>query len=516
MPVCSDSAYILIRLMHLNPRIDRKDAHPMDPLRLSQLSPSDIVIFGGTGDLSARKILPALYYRLRDGQLPEDSRVVVLGRKPMSREEYHAVLRHNLEEFVNPEDFSETDFSKLAAQVFYCELDAREGTHYAGIRTLLEHSPRPVRVFYLATPADIFSVICGHLKQEGLITPDTRVVLEKPIGKDLHSFCEINNAVLQYLNEKQVYRIDHYLGKETVQNLMVLRFANNVFERMWNADVIDHVQITVAESIGVGERGGYYDHSGAMRDMVQNHLLQLLCLVAMESPAQITPDAVRDEKLKVLRALRPIPPEFLSHCTVRGQYVAGDSKPGYLEEIKKTASDTETFVAIKAHVDNWRWSGVPFYLRTGKRMPQRYSEIVIQFKRTPHNIFPTQGDDIESNKLIIRIQPDERVQFQMNTKVPGPGGYRMKPVNLNLSFADEFHERYPDAYERLLMDVVRGNPTLFMRSDEVEAAWIWTEYLLKGWQERDMKPKTYAAGSEGPREAEALMVKDGRAWHENE
>jgi glucose-6-phosphate 1-dehydrogenase len=481
-----------------------------------QLSPSDIVIFGGTGDLSIRKILPALYYRLRDGQLPSESRIIVLGRKPASPEEYRATLRRTTEEFVAKADFSEKDFQQLAERVEYLVLDAREAAHYQTLRQLLEKDARPVRAFYLATPADIFGTICQYLKEGGLITPETRVVLEKPIGYDLDSFCNINNSVLKHLNEKQIYRIDHYLGKETVQNLMVLRFANNVFERVWNVDVIDHVQITVAESIGVGDRGGYYDHSGAMRDMVQNHLLQLLCLVAMESPAQITPDAVRDEKLKVLRALRPIPPEFLSHYTVRGQYAAGGDMPSYLEEIKKPSSDTETFVAIKAHVDNWRWSGVPFYLRTGKRLPERYSEIVIHFKRAPHNIFPTITDDMESNKLIIRIQPDERVQFQMNTKVPGPGGYRMKPVNLNLSFADEFHERYPDAYERLLMDVVRGNPTLFMRSDEVEAAWIWTEYLLKGWRERDMAPKPYAAGTWGPREAEALLARDGRAWHENE
>jgi glucose-6-phosphate 1-dehydrogenase len=488
---------------------------PLDSKQAKPLSPSDIVIFGGTGDLSVRKILPALYYRLRDGQLPASSRIVVLGRKPASRDEYQATLRKAMQEFVSQSDFTETDFARLATCVEYQVVDAREAAHYGPLRELLEKDARPVRVFYLATPADIFAGICGNLKAGGLVTDETRVVLEKPIGKDLQSFCHINNAVLQHLSEKQVYRIDHYLGKETVQNLMVLRFANNVFERVWNADVIDHVQITVAESIGVGDRGGYYDQSGAMRDMIQNHLLQLLCLVAMESPAQITPDAVRDEKLKVLRALRPILPEFLSHYTVRGQYVASGGMQGYLEDIKKPESDTETFVAIKAHVDTWRWSGVPFYLRSGKRMPERYSEIVIQFKRTPHNIFPTLGDEIESNKLIIRIQPDERVQFQMNTKIPGPGGYRMKPVNLNLSFADEFHERYPDAYERLLMDVVRGNPTLFMRSDEVEAAWVWTEYLLKGWQEREVKPRPYPAGTSGPREAEMLLARDGRAWHEN-
>ena len=485
-----------------------------------QLSPSDIVVFGGMGDLSVRKILPALYYRLRDGQLPAESRIIVLGRKAMTREEHAASVKKSMQEFVAKADFNDKDYARLAERMEYLELDARQAEHYGALKKLLETKARPVRVFYLATPADIFGGICEQLKLGGLVTPETRVVLEKPIGYDLKSFRDINNAVLRHLSETQVYRIDHYLGKETVQNLMVLRFANNVFERVWNVDAIDHVQITVAEDIGVGDRGGYYDHSGAMRDMVQNHLLQLLCLVAMESPSRITPDAVRDEKLKVLRALRPCLPANLNTETVRGQYragaIRGKAVPSYLDDIKKDDSDTETFVAIKAHVDNWRWSGVPFYMRTGKRMLERYSEIVIQFKRAPHNIFPLQSSEVESNKLIIRIQPDERLQLQMNTKVPGPGGYRLKPVKLNLAFADEFHERYPDAYERLLMDVVRGNPTLFMRTDEVEAAWIWTEYLLKGWEEARSKPKLYPSGSWGPEDAYALIARDGRAWHHDE
>ncbi|MGB1539995.1 MAG: glucose-6-phosphate dehydrogenase, partial [Rickettsiales bacterium] len=302
------------------------------------------------------------------------------------------------------------------------------------------------------------------------------------------------------------------------QNLMVLRFSNNIFERLWNSDAIDHVQITVAEDIGVGSRGGYYDKSGALRDMVQNHLLQLLCLVAMESPAQINPNSVRDEKLKVLRALRPLEGKDLGKYTVRGQYKNGTvhekSVSGYLEDVDMGSSDTETFVAIKAHVDNWRWSGVPFYLRTGKRMAERFSEIVIQFRPVPHHIFPGMSADPEPNKLIIRLQPDESVKLQMITKVPGPGGYRLKPVFLNLSLSEAFHERYPEAYERLLMDVVRGNPTLFMRSDEVEAAWSWTEKILHGWEESRQRAQLYTAGSWGPSDSFVLMAQDGNKWHE--
>lgn len=488
-------------------------------MAVTMLEPADIVVFGGTGDLSLRKIMPALYYRHQEGQLNPEGRILAIGRGEMTQDEFVKLIRDNCENYIPKADWDNKTWQDFAAHLRYAQVDAQDGKTYAGLAKLLADNPRDVRVFYLATPASIFGPICQELSKQNLITPNTRVVLEKPLGYDLESFRSINNAVLECVNESQVYRIDHYLGKETVQNLMVLRFANNIFERLWNSDSIDHVQITVAESIGVGSRGGYYDKSGAMRDMVQNHLLQLLCLVAMEAPHEINPDSVRDEKLKVLRSLRPISEQEVGRSTVRGQYRSGsvDSKPvaGYLEDIGQSASDTETFVAIKAHVDNWRWSGVPFYLRTGKRMAQRYSEIVIQFRPVPHNIFPGLSSEPVANKLVIRLQPDESVKLQMTTKVPGPGGYRLKPVFLNLSFADAFNERYPDAYERLLMDVVRGNPTLFMRTDEVEAAWQWTETILHGWENARQAPQPYTAGSWGPSDSFVLMAQDGNKWHED-
>lgn len=485
----------------------------------TMLDPADIIIFGGTGDLSLRKIMPALYYRHKEEQLNPKGRIFALGRSEMGHDEFLSLIRENCENYIPKADFDAKTWGDFARHLHYAQLDAQDAASYQALATQLQKDPRDVRVFYLATPASIFGPISKQLRDNGLITEQSRVVLEKPLGYDMTSFRAINDEVLECFAESQIYRIDHYLGKETVQNLMVLRFSNNIFERLWSSDTIDHVQITVAESIGVGTRGGYYDKSGALRDMVQNHLLQLLCLVAMEAPYEINPDSVRDEKLKVLRSLRPITEQEIGRSTVRGQYragaVAGKAVQGYLEDIEKASSDTETFVAIKAHVDNWRWSGVPFYLRTGKRMAERYSEIVIQFRPVPHNIFPGLSSEPVANKLVIRLQPDESVKLQMTTKVPGPGGYRLKPVFLNLSFADAFDERYPDAYERLLMDVVRGNPTLFMRTDEVEAAWQWTETILHGWEHARQAPQPYTAGSTGPSDAFVLMAQDGNKWHED-
>jgi glucose-6-phosphate 1-dehydrogenase len=342
-------------------------------------------------------------------------------------------------------------------------------------------------------------------------------VLEKPIGTDLESAKAINDGVAQVYAERQVFRIDHYLGKETVQNLMVLRFANMLFEPIWSRNYVDHVQITVAEDLGLEGRADYYDKSGALRDMVQNHMLQLLCLTAMEPPNQLDDDDVRTEKIKVLNALTPITGEAAKKQTVRGQYKAGvkDNKPvkGYLEELSsETVSSTETFVAIKANIDNWRWAGVPFYLRTGKRMSQRHSDIIIQFKPTPHSLF---GEGYESaNKLVIRLQPDEGVRLFVQIKEPGPGGLRVKSLPLNLSYAESFTVRYPDAYERLLMDVVRGNLSLFMRKDEVEAAWTWVDGLIEAWEKSGDRPEAYTAGSDGPLAAAMMMDRDNRAWWE--
>jgi len=342
-------------------------------------------------------------------------------------------------------------------------------------------------------------------------------VLEKPIGHDLESARAINDEVGQVFTESQTFRIDHYLGKETVQNLLALRFANSIFERLWNSDVIDHVQITVAETVGLEGRGDYYGHAGALRDMVQNHLLQLLCLMAMEAPVSLEADRVRDEKLKVLRALRPMEPHEVAGLTVRGQYgpgaVDGKPVPGFLADLGEP-SGTETFVALKAEVRSWRWANVPFYLRTGKRLPQKVSEIVVQFRALPFSVFPGAVSELAANRLVIRLQPEEGMRLEMMTKEPGPGGLRLTPTGLDISFEKTFGLRYPDAYERLLMDTVRGNATLFMRRDEVEAAWSWVEPILEAWNARPEPPRLYPAGSWGPTAAIALIEREGRTWYE--
>jgi glucose-6-phosphate 1-dehydrogenase len=344
------------------------------------------------------------------------------------------------------------------------------------------------------------------------------VVLEKPIGHDLASSRAVNDAVGMVFAEEQIFRIDHYLGKESVQNLLVTRFANTFLEPLWNAQCIDHVQISVSESIGVGRRADYYDTAGALRDMVQNHLLQLLCLVAMEPPTYVDRESVRDEKLKVLQALRPMTPEEVGSLAVAGQYTAGlvdgGAVPSYREEAENPASRTETLVALKAEVRNWRWAGVPFYLRTGKRMRRRSSEIVVQFKPVPHQMFPHSRGPQEPNRLVIRLQPDEGMRLHLTAKEPGPGGIRLRPVSLDLSYAQTFTSRSPEAYERLLMDVVRGNPTLFMRRDEVEAAWAWVEPILEHWATDERGPRPYPAGTDGPTAATTLIERDGRSWYE--
>jgi glucose-6-phosphate 1-dehydrogenase len=479
----------------------------------------DCVVFGATGDLTLRKLLPALYYRFTDGQFSSHCRIIGAARSDLTDESYRARAAKALRDHVAKGDMSDERLEKFLACVTYARTNAVEADGWGNLLTAFENSPDRVRVFYLATSPDLYGAVCHNLKTHKLITPKSRVVLEKPIGHDLASAREINDQVGAVFKEAQIYRIDHYLGKETVQNLLALRFANVIFERLWTADVIDHVQITVAETVGVETRGDYYDHSGALRDMVQNHLLQLLCLLAMEPPIALRGDLLRDEKLKVLRSLRPMAPHEVGQLTVRGQYVAGvtGGKPveGYLKDLGDgRASTTETFVALKVEVGNWRWAGVPFYLRSGKRLPQKVSEIVVQFKDIPFSVFPRDAADIQPNRLVIRLQPEEGIRLQMMTKDPGPGGLRLRPADLNISFGEAFSVRYPDAYERLLMDTVRGNATLFMRRDEVEAAWSWVEPILDAWQANGEKPKPYAAGSWGPTASIALIERDGRTWHE--
>jgi glucose-6-phosphate 1-dehydrogenase len=479
----------------------------------------DCVVFGATGDLTLRKLLPALYYRFRDGQIPGDSRIIGAARSDLDDHSYRDRAAAALKEHTAVEDFDPKVVRGFLDLVHYVRLDASSAEADWGALGAFLDAAR-VRVFYLATAPDLYGPICRNLGAKNLVTENSRVVLEKPIGHDLESARAVMRQVGEIFTESQTFRIDHFLGKETVQNLMALRFANTIFERVWSADVIDHVQITVAETVGLEGRAGYFDKAGVMRDMVQNHLLQLLCLIAMEPPLSLDADRVRDEKLKVLRALRPMEPHEVSALTVRGQYTQGaiDGKPvaGYLTDLGNNGSSaTETFVALKAEVRTWRWANVPFYLRTGKRLPQKVSEIVIQFRAQPFSIFPADAADWQPNHLIVRLQPEEGMRLEMMTKDPGPGGLRLSQTGLDLRFEKAFGMRFPDAYERLLMDAVRGDPTLFMRHDEVEAAWAWVEPILEAWAGRPDHPRPYPAGSWGPTAAIALIERDGRTWHED-
>lgn len=476
--------------------------------------PFDLVVFGATGDLALRKLFPSLFHRFSDGQIPNDSCFIGVARQEMSTDDFRELVRNGFETLANGDAETEA-FANFLNLIRYVGLDAtQKSPSYPRLQSKLSNDPTRPRVFYLATPPDVFVPICTQLACEGLVTPQARVVLEKPIGRDSASAKAINDGVGAVFSEDRIYRIDHYLGKETVQNLLVLRFANAMFEPIWSRASIDHVQITVSETLGVGTRGPYYDKSGALRDMVQNHLLQLLCLVAMEPPNALDADAIRTEKIKVMHALSPIGAAEVDKHTVRGQYRAGligdEPVRSYLDDLaSSTASSTETFVAIKAEIANWRWAGVPFYLRTGKRMAARKSEIVVRFRLPPHALF---GSTSQPNQLVIRLQPDEGMEMWLQIKEPGPGGLRVKAAPLDLAYAETFSLRYPDAYERLLLDVVRGNLSLFMRRDEVEAAWAFVDKIQAAWAESGQEPKAYTAGSEGPIDAAFMMDRDGRAW----
>jgi glucose-6-phosphate 1-dehydrogenase len=477
--------------------------------------PLDLVIFGGVGDLSVRKLLPALYMAHLHHNLPEATRIHALGRQAWDRDTFTAFVHEKVRGFIDPEALDESAWQSFVARLGYVSLDATQAGDFAGLASALQ--PGSDRVYYLATAPTLFTGICAHLHGAGLIDARSRVVLEKPLGHDLASARAINDEVGRYFSEAQTFRIDHYLGKETVQNMMVLRFGNTIFEPLWRSPYIKSVQITVAESVGVGSRAGFYDGTGALRDMVQNHLLQLLCIVAMEPPVSLDPDAVRDEKLKVLRSLRPMTVADVARDTVRGQYTAGasngDKAVGYHQEANVPAdSATETFVALRAHINNWRWANVPIFLRTGKRMAERRSEIVIEFADLPYTIFPDAPRQ-PVNRLMIRLQPEEHVQLQMMAKEPG-SGMRLRPVSLNLDLESAFSARRAEAYERLLMDVIKGRLTHFMRRDELEAAWTWVEPILDGWSNLNEKPRPYTAGSWGPAASSALMAREGSAWVE--
>lgn len=477
----------------------------------------DLVIFGGAGDLALRKLIPALYHRDRDCQLPSNCRIISLGRSDVEHDAFLGLVKSFLIKQIKASEYSEELWLSFSSRLQYLKTDALDPSNWQDLKAVLEGYEDRIRVFYLATAPKLFGPIAQGLKKNDLINDEVRIVLEKPLGTDYESALEINNQVGECFPENRIFRIDHYLGKETVQNLLALRFANSLFEPLWNRSNIDHVQITVAEDLGVGGRVEFYDQVGTLRDMVQNHLMQLLCLTAMEPPTNRDHEAVRDEKMKVLRALKPIKGRDVKRNTVRGQYqagaISGEAVDGYLDELEDQSSLTETYVALKLQIDNWRWSNVPFYLRSGKRLKMKYSEIVIQFQEVPHSIFPELTEGSGPNRLSIRLAPDEGVRLSLMTKVPGPGGFEIKPVSLNLSFEEEFGVGYPDAYERLLMEVIRGNPALFMRRDEVEFAWRWIDDIIAGWEDTNQQVEGYVAGTWGPTAASLLIDRDDRSWY---
>ncbi len=481
------------------------------------LSDFDLVFFGGSGDLAMRKLLPAMYARDVCNDLPATARIICVGRDEMSQEAFIEMVETHAKPHVK-ENVDAAAWQTFLDRITYVGVDAGNVATYAALAEALRKDPSLTRVYYLATPPQLFATICENLAAVGLATANSRVVLEKPLGRDLASAKQINKDVGKVFAESQIYRIDHYLGKETVQNLLALRFGNILFEPLWRREWISDVQITIAEKIGVGNRLGYYDNSGALRDMLQNHLLQLLCIVAMEPPTSIAPDAVRDAKLQVLRSLKRFTPTTLSQNIVRGQYrggyVDGQAVPGYRDEPgAPKQSKTETFVAMKAEIDTWRWAGVPFYLRTGKRMADRLAEIVVRFKPIPHSIFNQPTSSFQPNSLVIRLQPDEGLSMNLMAKTPGDS-MRLKQAELELDFREQFKSPRMEAYERLLLDVLRGQLTLFMRGDELEAAWEWVEPILEYWEQDDTTPVPYTSGTWGPAAASALIGRDGLQWRE--
>ncbi len=470
----------------------------------------DLVIFGGTGDLARRKILPGLHRRYLAGQMPEGAQIVGAARAVLDDQGYRDMVREAITEFGDAEDQDEAKLAAFLEHVQYLPIDAMGEKGWEKLAKMIR--PGMIHAYYFSVGPSLFGELAERLQLYGMADENCRIVVEKPFGRDLESARELNKVLAAHFDESQIYRIDHYLGKETVQNLMAVRFANILFEPLWNAQYVDHIQITVAETVGVGGRGAYYDKSGAMRDMVQNHLMQLLCLIAMEPPSRFGPDEVRDEKLKVIRALEPVDP----HHIVRGQYNADGKEQSYRDDAGDPKSLTESFIALKCHISNWRWSGTPFYIRTGKKLKARESEIVVVFKDAPHLIFG-QSSGQHCNTLTIRLQPNEGMTLGVTIKDPGPGGMRLIDVPLDMTFAEALGEEGsdgPDAYERLIMDVMRGNQTLFMRGDEVEAAWGWTDPIIAGWEERGEVPKPYEVGSSGPEDAMMLMHRDGRRWRE--
>lgn len=481
-----------------------------------------LIIFGATGDLAHRMLFPSLYHLQCDGLLPEPFHILASGRTEMDDAAFRATIAEALKTYAQPELFDDVRAEAFLKTIIYVPVSTGNEAQF---RALAERAGSlgkgPIAV-YLSTPPALFAPTAQGLAGAGLVSGSTRIAMEKPIGKDLASSRDVNDAIGALFPEEHIFRVDHYLGKETVQNLMALRFGNRLFEPLWNSSAIDHVQITVAETVGLEGRVSYYDGIGALKDMVQNHMLQILSIITMEPPARMDSTSVRDEKVKALRSLRPMDPETVRSHSVRGQYrdgaVKGKLIAGYAEELGKE-SDTETFVALKAHLDNWRWTGVPFYLRTGKCMPNRQSEILIQFKPVTHSIFRRHGfgNSLEPNQLIIRLQPDENIRLCIMAKRPGldRDGVKLQEVGLDVSLAHAFAgERRRIAYERLLLDLLEGDTTLFVRRDEVEAQWTWIDSIAAGWKASDQKVVQYAAGTWGPSAGIALIERDGASWYD--
>ena len=478
----------------------------------------DLVFFGGTGDLTWRKLMPALFQAFRHGKLPADGRILAVARDDRSDEDYRHFIRERFVDVESSKRPNEEEFARFASLLHYRRMDLSRPEDYAGLKAWITERGADTVVMYLATSPHLFPVICEQLGAAGLNGPQVRVVLEKPLGHDLASAQEINRVVRSVFAERQAFRIDHYLGKPSVQNLMALRFANALFEPLWRRESIANIQITLAEAIGVGTRGDFYDRTGALRDMVQNHALQLLTMIAMEPPSTNDADAIRDEKLKVLKSLRPFTPESVKRDVLRGQYKAGtvdgQAVPGYLEEVKvPPGSSCETFVALRTEVQNWRWAGVPFYLRTGKRLAARDAQIVVNFRPVPHPIFPGAA---QANKLVIKLQPEDGLELHLMAAKGSGTSDALSPVSLDLDFDKAFPSERVGAYERLLLDAIAGRLNLFVRSDEQEQAWRWVEPVLDAWAQDSSDLKTYAAGSWGPPAASAMVARDGFAWAEEQ
>lgn len=479
------------------------------------------LLFGATGDLARRMIFPSLYNLLADGLLPDDFLIVASGRSEMDDAAFRAEVDAALREFLAADRYDAEIAGTFAGMIQYQPVEAGKPEQFRALAERIDGRAERGLSVYLSTPPSLFAPTAQGLSEAGLITPSTRIAMEKPIGKDLASSRVVNDGIGALFAEEQIFRVDHYLGKETVQNLLALRFGNVMFEPLWNATAIDHVQITVGETVGLEGRVSYYDGVGALRDMVQNHMLQILSIIAMEPPARMDPTAVRDEKVKALRSLRPMSDETVKSHSVRGQYTPGAVKgrivTGYSDELGQP-SDTETFVALKAFIDNWRWQGVPFYLRTGKRMPERQSEIVIQFKPVRHSIFGRDGhgSGLEPNTLVIRLQPEEYIRLQIMSKRPGlERQVQLEEVTLDVSLTAAFAgQRRRIAYERLILDLLAGDQTLFVRRDEVEAQWTWIDSIIEGWKAANMKPSPYSSGNWGPSSAIALIERDGASWHD--